>query len=259
MRNHCCSTIRPVAKGLRRLFAGFGCLALAGFLTAPAAAAEAPGAAAALAASVIRGKFVVLAHRGASAVRPEHTLGGYQLAMELGADYIEPDLRRTKDGVFIALHDDSLNRTTDVAAKPEFAARARKDNKGRPYWFPADFTLAEIKTLRTKQANSRRSAQFDNKEAIPTLEEIVNLARAYRVKTGRIVGLIPELRGDADAFVTFVREHGLEEPARGVPLYLQSFNLGDLKKALPQLRTTTLCSERQSDTQPSEEELWMSA
>ena len=188
-------------------------------------------------ASVIRGKAVVFAHRGASAERPEHTLGGYQLAMEMGADYIEPDLRVTKDGVFIALHDTSLNRTTDVADKPEFAARARKDAKGHPYWVPADLTLAEIKTLRTRQGNSRRSAKFDYQEAIPTLEEIVNLARAYRQKTRRTVGLIPELRGDADAFVKFVREYGLEAPDRRIPLYLQSFALGDLKQALPQLQS----------------------
>lgn len=187
--------------------------------------------------SPLRGQAVVFAHRGASALRPEHTLGGYRLAMELGADYVEPDLRMTKDRVFIALHDNSLNRTTDVATKPEFAAKARQDDKGKPYWVPEDFTLAELKTLRTRQGTAKRPAEFDGQEAIPTLEEIVALVRDYRQKTGRQVGLVPELRGHADDFVKFVRDHRLEDPEQGVPLYLQSFSLDDLKQALPQLKS----------------------
>lgn len=205
------------------------CLAALPALAAPAPRNHPP--------SPLRGQAVVFAHRGASALRPEHTLGGYQLAMELGADYVEPDLRMTKDGVFIALHDNSLNRTTDVAIKPEFVAKARHDDKGKPYWVPEDFTLAELKTLRTRQATAKRPAEFDGLETIPTLEEIVALVRAYTAKTGRKVGLVPELRGHADAFVKFVRDQRLEDPDQGVPLYLQSFSLGDLKRALPQLKS----------------------
>jgi len=113
-------------------------------------------------------KPFIIAHRGASGERPEHTLAAYRLALEEGADYIEPDLRLTKDGVFIALHDASLNRTTDVATRPEFAGRAKPDKKGAPSWSPGDSTLAEIRTLRCHQGTAGRPKEFDNQEGIPT-------------------------------------------------------------------------------------------
>ena len=168
--------------------------------------------------------------------RPEHTLGGYRLAMDQGADFIEPDLRMTKDGVFIALHDHSLDRTTDIATKPEFADRARRDANNSPFWVPGDFTLAEIKTLRTKQGVASRAKVFDGLEQIPSLQEIVDLIRAYRKETGRVVGMVPELRGNAPEFVRFVQEFGLEDKDRGIPLYVQSFALADLKQVRPHLR-----------------------
>ena len=179
---------------------------------------------------------LIFAHRGASEERPEHTLGGYRLAMEQGADYIEPDLRRTRDGVFIALHDATLNRTTDVADRPELAALARVDTNGVKRWYPEDLTLEQVRTLRTRQSHPKRSHACDLQEPVPTLEEVVALARAFnREHPGRSVGLVPELRGHAAAFVQFVRDHELEADG-APPLYLQSFELGTLKAAAAELR-----------------------
>lgn len=176
----------------------------------------------------------VIAHRGASGERPEHTLAAYRLALEEGADYIEPDLRQTKDGVFIALHDASLNRTTDVASRTEFAKLARL-KLGVAAWFPGDFTLAEIRTLRCRQGIAGRPKEFDDKEGIPTLEEVVALVRTWNRDHQTRVGLIPELRGGAGAFVEFIREHKLEAPD-APPIYLQSFEASTLKTARQQLK-----------------------
>ncbi|MEN9360549.1 MAG: hypothetical protein RL095_2084 [Verrucomicrobiota bacterium] len=177
----------------------------------------------------------IFAHRGASGERPEHTLGAYRLALEQGADFIEPDLRMTKDGVFIALHDGSLNRTTDVAAHPEFADRAKVDKKGEKYWVPGDFTLAEIRSLRCRQGTAGRPKDFDGKEGIPTLEEVVELVRTWNRDHKTRVGLVPELRGGAEAFVEFVRKQHLED-AEAPPIYLQSFEAGTLKKVRKELK-----------------------
>ena len=176
----------------------------------------------------------VIAHRGASGERPEHTLAAYRLALEEGADYIEPDLRQTKDGIFIALHDASLNRTTDVASHPEFAPLARL-KLGVAAWLPGDFTLAEIRTLRCRQGTTGRAKDFDGKEGIPTLEEIVALVRSWNRDHQTRVGLIPELRGGAEAFVEFIRQHKLEAPD-APPIYLQSFEASTLRTARRQLK-----------------------
>jgi glycerophosphoryl diester phosphodiesterase len=177
----------------------------------------------------------IIAHRGASGERPEHTLAAYRLALEEGADYIEPDLRLTKDGIFIALHDGSLNRTTDVAAHPEFAGRAKLNKQGAPSWSPGDFTLAEIRTLRCRQGTAGRPKDFDGKEGIPTLEEAVLLVRTWNHDHKTRVGLIPELRGGAGAFVEFIHQHKLEA-ADAPPIYLQSFEPGTLKEVRSQLK-----------------------
>src|ERR1700735_2105846 len=97
---------------------------------------------------------VVIAHRGASGERPEHTLESYRLASEQGADYIEPDLVMTRDGVLVARHENEIGGTTDVADHPEFAARQRwmiGAGEAMTGWFTEDFTLAEIKTLRARE------------------------------------------------------------------------------------------------------------
>lgn len=116
---------------------------------------------------------LVIGHRGASGYLPEHTLGSYALAIELGADYIEPDLVATKDGHLIARHEPNITNTTDVADRPEFAARRRTmvvDGIAEEGFFASDFTLAEIKTLRAKQAFGDRPQQFNGQFQVPTLQ-----------------------------------------------------------------------------------------
>jgi len=176
----------------------------------------------------------VIAHRGASGERPEHTLAAYRLALEQAVDYIEPDLRSTKDGVLIALHDATLNRTTDVALHPEFADRAKLDKKGQKIWMPQDFLLSEIRILRTKQGTQGRTALFDGTEGIPTLEEVVNLVRGWNRAHNARVGLMPELRGDADAFIKFAQKHHLKDD-KALPIYLQSFEERTLKRVREEL------------------------
>jgi glycerophosphoryl diester phosphodiesterase len=178
---------------------------------------------------------MIFAHRGASGERPEHTLGAYRLALEQGADYVEPDLRLTSDGVFIALHDESLNRTTDIAEHPEFEVRARLDKRGRKVWLPGDFTLAELRTLRCVQGTAGRPKEFDRLEPIPTLEEVVGLVRAWNNEKGGRAGIVPELRGAPELFVEFVRSHRLEE-AGAPPVYLQSFEASTLRKVRLELK-----------------------
>src|SRR5499427_1636797 len=114
---------------------------------------------------------LVIAHRGASGYLPEHTLEAYSLAIDLGADFIEPDLVATKDGVLIARHEPMLSGTTDVAEHPEFAARrlTRKiDGVDVTDWFATDFTLAEIRQLRAKQAMAERDQSKNGTFLIPT-------------------------------------------------------------------------------------------
>ena len=142
---------------------------------------------------------IVIAHRGASGYRPEHTLESYRLAIRQGADFIEPDLVATKDGVLVARHENEISATTDVADHPEFASRrATKvvDGVARSGWFTEDFTLAELKTLRAKEripdvrpANARYDGQFE----IPTFAEVVRLAQAES-RDGRVVGVYPETK-----------------------------------------------------------------
>ena len=213
--------------------------AMAAGLMATLASRRRLGAAAPEASRHPFGRPLVFAHRGASGERPEHTLAAYRLAMEQGADYVEPDLRLTKDGVFICLHDGTLERTTDVADRPEFAARARPDKKGVPRWPVADFTLAEVRSLKARQGQAGRSRDFDDREGIPTFAELVALVRAHNAARGTRVGITPELKnGDADRFLAFVREHDLEaggSAEAAVPLHVQSFDLATVLAVRPKL------------------------
>ncbi len=139
---------------------------------------------------------VVIAHRGASGVLPEHTLEGYRLAIEQGADFIEPDLVMTKDGHLVARHDRYLSTTTNVADHPEFADRKR-DTDGREDWFVEDFTLAEIRTLRAVQPFDGRDVGYDGRFAIPTFEEILALLDDVNAGRNAPVGVYPELKHPA--------------------------------------------------------------
>jgi glycerophosphoryl diester phosphodiesterase len=188
------------------------------------------------------GGALVIAHRGASGELPEHSLAAYRLALEQGADLIEPDLTLTQDGVWIALHDATLNRTTDIADHPEFAERARPDGKGGKAWFPGAFTLAELKTLRLRQGYPGRPRTHDGKESIPTFAEIVQLVREHPAGLRANRGLCPEIKGATDrpsdgpdvvaSFVRAVRELGLEHTG-APPVLVQCFHLPTLLALRP--------------------------
>lgn len=156
---------------------------------------------------------LVIAHRGASGDRPEHTLEAYALAIEQGADIIEPDLVMTSDGVLVARHDRYLSTTTNVSDRPEFAER-RRTVEGRDDWWVEDFTLAEIRSLRARQPFPGRSDAFDDQFVVPTFEEVLDLAAAHGVRTE------PEVKSPAHfvsigldplpELVRILRERGLD-------------------------------------------------
>lgn len=190
---------------------------------------------------------MVIAHRGASAFRPEHTLEAYALAIAQGADAIEPDLVMSRDGVLVARHENELSDTTDVASRPEFAARRqvkRIDGREMEGWFSEDFTLAELKSLRTRERLPRlRSTAWDGQFHIATLAEIIALAARESERLGRPIALVPEIKHP-----TYFQSIGLamEQPlldalaahpyTRQAPVLIQSFettNLRELRKAIP--------------------------
>ena len=152
---------------------------------------------------------IVIGHRGASGYRPEHTLASYELAIEMGADYIEPDLVSTKDHVLVARHENDITATTNVADHTEFADRRTTkmiDGIAVTGWFTEDFTLAELKTLRAKERLPDvrpANTAFDGLYQIPTFQEVIDLAKRARV------GIYPETKHP-----TYFRSIGLplEEP-----------------------------------------------
>ena len=148
----------------------------------------------------ISAKVQVVGHRGASALRPEHTLASYRKAIEDGADVIEPDLVSTRDGVLVARHENEISGTTNVSALPQFASRkATKTIDGAQLtgWFTEDFTLAELRTLRARERLPhlrRDNMAYDGQFPIPTFEEILQLVRDHRAATGEIIGVYPETK-----------------------------------------------------------------
>ena len=187
---------------------------------------------------------LVLGHRGASGYRPEHTLASYQLAIDLGADFIEPDLVSTRDGHLVARHENDITGTTDVASHPEFASRrATKvvDGVTITGWFTEDFTLAEIKTLRARErlpAVRPQNATFDGRFEIPTFEEVIALARREGHKRHRVIGIYPETKHPTyfqriglsleEPLVAILEASGLRDQRDAV--FIQSFEVGNLKK-----------------------------
>lgn len=185
---------------------------------------------------------LVFAHRGASALRPEHTLGAYAKAIQDGADYIEPDLVATRDGVLIARHENNIAETTDIARRPEFAARrARKTIDGQPQtgWFTEDFTLAELKTLRAIErlgALRPESRGYDGQFQVLTFEEIVDFTAAEAAARGRVIGLVPELKHSTyfagiglpleDRLLAALAAH---DYTRRNPIEIQSFEVANLR------------------------------
>ncbi len=183
---------------------------------------------------------LVIGHRGASGLLPEHTLESYQLAIEQGADYIEPDLVLTKDSVLVCRHEPFLSGTTNVAELPEFASRkTTKMLDGVPVedWFAGDFTLAEIKTLKAKQAFAERPGQYNGLYNIPTFEEVIQLAKGQTTLQGRIVGIYPETKHptfheNAKLPITDKVLEALEKAGWNtyhVPVFVQSFEVSNLQ------------------------------
>lgn len=187
---------------------------------------------------------LVIAHRGASGYRPEHTIASYTLAIEFGADYIEPDLVATRDGHLIARHEPLLDDTTDVKSHPQFASRRSTktlDGKQTTGFYASDFTLAEIKKLRALQANPARSKQYDGQYTIPTFEEILELVRHESARRGRNIGIYPETKHPAfhlalglpleDRLLEALRRSGLNE--RRSAVFIQSFESANLQYLRP--------------------------
>jgi glycerophosphoryl diester phosphodiesterase len=189
---------------------------------------------------------LVIGHRGTAGYLPEHTLEGYALAIELGADYIEPDLVATKDGHLIARHEPNMIATTNVASLPQFANRKRKavvDGVEEEGFFASDFTLAEIKQLRAIQAAGERDASFNGRFQIPTLDEVIELAKRKSAEEGRTIGVYPETKHPTyhqrlnlaleDRLLHVLQRHGWNH--RNAPVFIQSFEQMNLKY----LRTRT--------------------
>ena len=184
----------------------------------------------------------VIGHRGASGYLPEHTLEAYQLAIDQGADVIEPDLISTKDGVLIARHDPNLGTSTDVASRPEFADRKRidwpVDGEKQTGWFAHDFTLAEIKTLGTVISDPERPQQNNGKYRIVTLEEIIDLAKTQSAELARTICIYPETKNPTyhrdlglpleDKLIAALNAAGWND--RSSPVYVQSFEPSSLKE-----------------------------
>ncbi|MNX87335.1 Glycerophosphoryl diester phosphodiesterase precursor [compost metagenome] len=186
----------------------------------------------------------VIAHRGASGERPEHTASAYRLAVEQGADFIEPDLVMTRDGHFVVRHENEIGGTTDVADHPAFAARRTTrtiDSHETTGWFTEDFTLAELKTLRARERLPLlrpANTAWDGQEPILTFDAVVAIAREETVRTGRVIGVAPELKHPSyfagiglpmeDAFVAALDRHGLT--GADAPILIQCFEVGPLQR-----------------------------
>ena len=188
---------------------------------------------------------IVIAHRGASGSRPEHTVAAYELAIDRGADYIEPDLVAAKDLVLVARHETELSGTTDVANRDAFADRRRSktvDGRLVSGWFAEDFMLAELRTLRAKERVPHirpQNARYDGLYQIPTFDEIVALVRAKEAETGRRIGLYPELKtptsllendgiDTVDLLVAALRKHDLDDADD--PVFVQAFEVEPLRR-----------------------------
>ena len=187
---------------------------------------------------------LVIGHRGAAGYRPEHTLESYRLAIALGADFIEPDLVPTRDGHLVARHENDITGTTDVAAHPEFADRRTTkvvDGARLTGWFTEDFTLAELKTLRAVEripGIRQENTLFDGRATIPTLEEVIALARSEGRRLHRTVGIYPETKHPSyfasiglpleRRLVDVLDRYGYRDASD--PVFVQSFEVGNLRE-----------------------------
>ena len=182
---------------------------------------------------------IVIGHRGASGELPEHTIEAYRLAILRGADFIEPDLVSTKDGVLIARHEPNLINTTDVASRAEFASRKKTvlvDGAAEEGFFASDFTLAEIKTLRAVMPQGFRDQVYNGLLQVPTLGEIIDLVKEVEVQTGKKIGIYPETKHPTyhdnlglsleEKLIDTLKVKGFTDPKR---IFIQSFEVSNLK------------------------------
>ena len=200
-------------------------------------------------------KPLIIGHRGASGHRPEHTLESYRLASEMGADFIEPDLVSTKDGVLVARHENEIGGTTDAAVKfPDRKATKTIDRQTLTGWFTEDFTLAELKTLRANERLAFRSHEFDGRFEVPTFDEVIELAQKLGRDRGRTLGIYPETKHPTyfrgiglpleQKLLASLAKYGWDK--KESPVFIQSFetdNLKDLRK-LTQVRLIQLTDVR---------------
>jgi glycerophosphoryl diester phosphodiesterase len=198
---------------------------------------------AALVSAAPMSEILIIAHRGASGHRPEHTIESYTVGIAMGADYIEPDLVATKDGVLIARHENEIGGTTDVADK--FPARKTTktiDGQSITGWFTEDFTLAEIRTLRAKERLPFRSHERDGLYPVPTFDEVLALADAKSKETGRTIGVYPETKHPSyfrsiglplePPMLETLSRHG--KRAESDAVFIQSFEPANLRLLRPQ-------------------------
>jgi len=188
---------------------------------------------------------LVIGHRGASGYRPEHTIESYRLAIEQGADVIEPDLVITKDGVLVARHENEIGTTTDVADRfPDRKTTHRIDGRDISGWFTEDLTLAELKTLRARERLSFRSHEFDGRFDVPTFDEVVRFAAEQGRQTGRTIAIYPETKHPTyfrsiglaleDRLLETLNRNALTERTSAV--FIQSFEASSLQYLRPRTK-----------------------
>ncbi|HEU4349285.1 MAG TPA: glycerophosphodiester phosphodiesterase [Actinoplanes sp.] len=227
----------------RRDVLRLGLLAAGATAAGTTAVAAAPGAAAAPSTGADRRPVtLVIGHRGASGYRPEHTLASYELAARMGADFIEPDLVSTRDHVLVARHEPEISGTTDVASRPEFAARRTTkllDGVATTGWFTEDFTLAELRTLRAIERLPQirqHNTLYDGLFEVPTFAEVLALRARLSRELGRSIGVYPETKHPTyfralglpleEPLVRLLREAGLNRS--DAPVFVQSFEASNL-------------------------------
>ena len=217
-------------------------LAAPALLVGPASAA--PSEPAPVPGESLSGELLVIGHRGASGYRPEHTLASYELAARMGADYIEPDLVSTRDGVLVARHENEISGTTDVEDRPEFAGRfTTKTVDGRPVegWFTEDFTLAELRTLHAEERIPElreENTLYDGRYQVPTFDEVLDLRAELSRELGRELGVYPETKHPTyfdsiglsleEPLLADLREAKLDRP--NSPVFIQSFETANLRE-----------------------------
>lgn len=216
-------------------------------------------------------KPIIIAHRGASGYRPEHTLASYELAIAQNCDFIEPDLVLTKDGHLICRHENNISETTNVASHPEFASRKTTkivDGETMNGWFTEDFTLAEIKTLRAKERLPQlrqQNTNFDGQFEIPTFEEVLQLREKKSKELGRQIGVYPETKHPSyfeknnlyydDALLAHLDKYGLN--SFEAPVFIQSFETQNLKKLSKKTKVKLIQLMQEDDGPWDNQEKWL--